>query len=548
MKSSLPTRRLIPRWRPVSRTLETNEIESTLDESTKKLAFDRAAFDDSVEAWRTNPTAGHLGDVISFAPDDELRPLVTAVVGEAERKGFAVTDAQKSIFSEIREAVSDPDDTHLVGRLAVQSRVAGLRKELLVAPDNVLALLDMAQLQLAAGKQKAAKRYLFTALNLAPNGRIALRTAARFFVHQGDFGRAHDLISRHPATKEDPWLMASEIALAQVADRNSKLLNSARRLLRTTKRPSRQMAELAGAVANQEMLEGGVKEARSLLRFALEQPTDNVVAQAMIDGRRLGLNLDEPDIQAAIIQSSEAQLLQSWLAADEVASESHALRWHAEEPFSSRPLAFLTSLYALQGEHLKVLEWVERGLIADPVDPGLLSNLSFAQAAIGDTVAAETSMKRALSLGHIELEPFFKATEGLIALRRADFDKACALYREAEETFNRTGRQSVAALCVAHYARYASEFGAPEAEALKLEAQEKVDKAPTIDGRIMLSRLANRPIQISTEPEEQRRLSQWVFDPVTNSLTKKLGVTTRGAPSIVVQPSKPLVPGKGGRS
>lgn len=541
MKSSIPQRRLIPRWRPVSQTLETNEIESLLNEPKKKLAFDHDRFIDAISAWRTNPTVGHLGDVISFAPDEELRPTIAAIVDEAMKLGHAVSDTQKSIFLEVREEVLDPDGTNPGGRLANQSRVAKLRQELLIAPDNVLALLDMAQLQLAAGKQADAKRYLLTALNLAPNGRITLRTAARFFVHQGEPDRAHTLIARHPATKEDPWLMASEIALSQVAERGSVLLGSARRLLRTSKRSSRQLAELAGAVANREILEGSFKEARALLRLALEQPTDNVVAQAMIDGRLMGLNLDEPAITRAVSKSSEAQLLQSWMKSDERASESHALRWHQEEPFSSRPLQFLTSLFSLQGEYAKALEWVERGLIADPFDSGLITNLSFTQAAVGKEAAAEATMKRARAIDNVRHEPFFKATEGLIALRRGQFELARSLYREAEEIFTKTDRESLAALCVAYYAKFAAEIGASDADALRKEAEDKVKKSPTIDGRIMLSRLAKQAVKIPIEEEEQRRLSQWVFDPTSNTLTQTLGVTAKGAPAIVVRPSKPTL-------
>jgi Flp pilus assembly protein TadD len=539
MKSSIPTRRLIPRWRPVSKTLETSEVESGLGAPKKRLEFDHDLFNDAVDAWRSNPTVGHLGDVISFATDEELRPTVAAIVEDAVQRGHAVSDTQKSIFTEIREQIIDPDDTHVGGRLAVQSRVAKLRQELLVAPDNVLALLDMAQLQLAAGKQSAAQRYLLTALNLAPNGRIVLRTAARYYVHQGEHDRAHALIARHPATKEDPWLMASEIALSQVAERSSVQLSSARRILRTSKRSSRQLAELAGAVANHEMLDGSLKGARALLRFALEQPTDNVVAQAMIDGRLIGLNLDEPAILHAVSQSSEAQLLQSWMKGDEVASESHGLRWHYEEPFSSRPLQFLTSLYSLQGDYAKALEWVERGLIADPSDPGLVSNLCFTQAAVGNVEAAEATIRKARLIDQVGLEPFLKATEGLVALRRGQLDLAQTLYRDAEGIFLKAGRETQAALCIAHYAKFASEIGVPGADALMEEAQIKVEKAPTIDGRIMLSRLVDKPVEVPEEQEEQRRLSQWVFDPTSNTLTKKIGVTAKGAPGIVMSPSKP---------
>ncbi len=540
MKSSLPPRRLIPRWRPVSKTLETSEVESIIDQPSQKLVFDRDVFDDSVDAWRDNPTAGHLGDVIAFSADDELRPRIAAIVDDAVRLGHAVSDTQKSIFSELREEVNDdPDDTHLGGRLAVQARVAQLRKELLVAPDNVLALLDLAQLQLAAGKQDAAERLLFTALNLAPNGRIVLRTAARFFVHLGKLDRAHSLINRHPATKEDPWLMASEIALADAAGRSSTLLNAGRRMIRASKKSSRQLAELAGAVAHRELMEGSAREARGYLRLALEQPTDNVVAQAMIDARQMGLRLDEPAIMQAVSRSSEAQLLQAWMTADEPASELQALRWHAEEPFSSRPVQFLTALYALQGDYSKALEWVQRGLIADPSDDGLISNLAFAQAAAGNDSAAQLSIKRARFEGHDRIEPYFKATEGLIALRRGDFDLARTLYRDAEQAFIKANNESTAALCVAHYAKFAAQFSAPNAVALAIEAAERVKKAPTIDGLILLGKLAHEPVEISLEEDAQRRLSQWVFDPESNTLTQKLGVTAKGAPAIVVQTSKP---------
>jgi tetratricopeptide (TPR) repeat protein len=539
VKSSLPRRRLIPRWRPASKTLATSEIESVFDQPSKKLVFDRHLFDDSVRAWRSDPTAGHLGDVLAFSPDTELRPAIEAILAEAKRLGHALSDTQRSIFSDLREELGDPDDTHIGGRLAIQARVAALRKELLVAPENVLALLDLAQLQLAAGKQTAARRLLFTALNLAPNGRIVLRTAARFFVHVGEHDRAHSLITRHPATKEDPWLMASEIALAEIAGRDSALLNVARRIIRTSNRSSRQLAELAGVMASRELREGSLKEARSHLRLALEQPTDNVVAQAMMDARQMGVKLDEPAIVQAVTRSAEAQLLQAWMAADELAAEAHALRWHAEEPFSSRPLQFLTALYALQGEYDKALAWVHKGLIADPADVGLITNLSFAQAAVGDETMAEASIKRARSLGTAGLEPFFKATEGLIALRRKEFDIARTLYREAEQAFLKDGRESIAALCVAHYAKFAAEYGATDADPLRQEAQQKVEKAPTIDGLIMLGKLQKTPVTIPADEEEQRRLSQWVFDPGSNTLTQRLGVTAKGAPAIVVQPAKP---------
>ena len=204
MKSSLPRRRLIPRWRPTSQTLKTSEVASTLNQPSAPLKYDHQIFGESVAAWRTNPTAGHLGDVISFSGDADLRPRIADLVREAQARHFAVSPVQKELFRGVVDDAVPRDESTTEGRLVFQSRVAQLRRELLVAPENLLALLDLALLQLAAGKFDTAERLLKTAMGLAPNGRIVLRTAARFYVHLGMFDKAHQIIMRHPGTKRDP--------------------------------------------------------------------------------------------------------------------------------------------------------------------------------------------------------------------------------------------------------------------------------------------------------------------------------------------------------
>ncbi len=204
------------------------------------------------------------------------------------------------------------------------------------------------------------------------------------------------------------------------------------------------LAEVAGALANAEMMAGRFKEARQLLRKALLHPTDNIVAQAVMDGSRIGLELDDPTVTTAVKHSAEAQLLQAWQKGDEAVSERYALQWHAEEPFSSRPIQFLTTLYSLQSEYEKSLEWVRRGLIADPSDEGLIANLAFAKAAVGDTNMAEIAINR---IKDNSLEPYLKATEGLIALKRGDFAKAEVLYRGAAQSFEKLSRLRSCSSC-----------------------------------------------------------------------------------------------------
>lgn len=530
MKSSLPRRRLIPRWRQTSQTLETSEVASTLNQPSLPLRFDHARFDESVSAWRADPTTGHLGDVISFSGDADLRPQVATLVKEAQAKGFAVSPVQEELFRDAVDEINLPDDSTVEGRLLFQSRVGQLRRELLVAPENLLALLDLAQLQLAAGKGEAARRLLTTALGLAPNGRIVLRTAARFYMHLGEPDRAHQIITRHPGTKKDPWLIASEIALADAAGVPSTMASVGRRLVKEAHAQPRHLAELAGALANAEMVAGNFKEARQLLRKALINPTDNIIAQAVIDGTAMGIQLDAPTVTSAVKRSTEAQLLQAWQNRDEASAEQHALRWHAEEPFSSRPIQFLTTLYSLQLEYRKALDWVRRGLIADPTDEGLTANYAFVKAAVGDTNDAEIWIKR---VKDARLAPYLKATEGLIALQRRDFGQADRLYREAEQAFERASRPDLAALAIAYYAKFASESDSPDSARIRDEAAAKFRKASSVDTSLILSRLLPTAPVLSEEKEPKRRLTQWVFDVESNTLTEKPGVTAKGAPAIV---------------
>jgi len=402
----------------------------------------------------------------------------------------------------------------------------------------VLALLDLAQLQLAAGKPKAALKYLNTALSLAPNGRIVLRTAARFFVHVGQNDRAHDLIRRHPAAKLDPWLIASEISLADVAHRESTLLRAGQKLLQRQTIAPESATELAGALANEALSAGHLKQARDYLRQAMVRPTDNVIAQSVMDAGKMGIQLDDSMFASMRARSAEAQMLRAWGRIDDVASEAHALQWHAEEPFSSRPLQFLTSLQSIQGEYAKASMWVTRGLIADPKDEGLLRNQAFNLAAQGLLEKAELAIKRVRPLLPQPDDPYLTATQGLIEYRRGNHAAAAGLYRDAENAFVKSNQPDLAATCALYHARYAAESGAPDADQLLLEAKAKVERHPTIDAMLMLSKLDPETSSRPNEDNDQRRVIQWVFDAADNTLTRRTRVTNKRAPLLEFEPTR----------
>jgi tetratricopeptide (TPR) repeat protein len=543
MKSPLPRRRLIPKWRPIATTLKTTEATSTDRRETKILSGDPDELDQAIAQWRVTNAPGLLGEVLSFSVHHNLVNKVIDFGQEALQSGAAVTGVQARLIHDLGMEGGTPElpfnEALLVSGKEVhpfQSQIRRLRALLRSAPDNPFALLDYAQLQAAVGKLESAKRALRTALSLAPNNRIVIRTAARFFVHvkQPDF--AHYIIRRHSRTPFDPWLMASEIALADAAGiESSFLLKGKRLLLEQTKFSPAHLSELAGVVAVSELAVGNLKRAREAQRKALLVPNDNVIAQAIDQERFFGIQLDTPQVVKALAESSEALVLQAWARVMPKIVEQHAQAWHTEEPFSSRPIQMLTTLYAYKGELELAILWIKAGLLADPNDLGLLINLAFVQARLGQIAEAEVTIRKLRSLDLKFSEPFTKATEGLIAYQQHRFEAGDKLYDWAVLLFEKSSKPGLAAYCRLNQVFSALDYQHPGVNEIMRKANDAHTAHPTLDSAMLIKlRTAPDIADIKNVPQEMRRLSQWMYDPTTNTLTERTGITAVGAKPLVI--------------
>lgn len=538
MRILLPPRRLIPRWRPISATLSSPDSLSSKNVEPGGFPGDPAAFDRAISAWRSNPTAGHLGDVLAFGVHAELLDSIFAVAQEAVDSNREMTLTQQQLINGLRQGNSAAPPSNFNSDAPdarpFQSRMQDLRRLLSVAPGNPLALLDFAQLKLATGDRKTASRVLHGALSLAPHNRAVIRTLARFFVHIGDKDKAHALVVRALRETEDPWLMASEIALAESADTTPLYLQRARRILTERRLNARHLSELAGAVATVELRHGALKSAREYARLSLLHPNDNVAAQAVIERRAMGVSLEAREVKAAIASANEARLFSAWFDRDIDTSQRHALRWHYEEPFSSRPVQFLSIVLSLQRKYERAAEWIACGLRGDPNDPGLLTTLAFTQAATGKLAEAENTIHRVRQIARDTYGPHVTATEGLLALKRGDFAVADIKYREAISTFTHRGQLDIAGLAMAQYARWAIELNHSKKEALLTEAIALVNKNPCYDALLVLE--GDERLNNLRAPDDKLRLTtQLVLDPEKNILTQIQTLTRPGAPGFIVK-------------
>lgn len=123
-----------------------------------------------------------------------------------------------------------------------------------------------------------------------------------------------------------------------------------------------------------------------------------------------------------------------------------------------------------------------------------------------------------------------------------DFAKAEVLYREAEQNFDKVSRPDLAALAIAYYAKFAVESDAPDSARICAEAEAKFNKARSTDGHLLMSRLIPSTPVVPMDDEPKRRLTRWVFDAESNTLTERPGVTAKGALAIVLAGRKAPLP------
>lgn len=528
-------------------TLVSPDAQRKATRGAVRLGVNKDDLRQAIDDWHQAPTVGRLGEILSFAVSEECVEAVSVVARDVLENNHAITPSQRTVLLElldVQHARSDVQGSGGICNPYVQEQARETRRILRINPSNPLTLLDYAQLQLAAGKSDHAEKLLKGALALSPNSRIVIRTLARFLVHTGSVDEAHRLLSRHELTPNDPWLIASEIAIAQVAGRTPRFMKKGWKLARDSVGSGIEVSELAGAIGGIELAQGNFKSARDLFRVALLRPNDNVIAQAITDQRMLGLSLDAPAQRDALVNASEAKTLVAWGSMDDASAESSALQWHAEEPYSSRPIQFLTSLYAASGRHNESVLLCYRGLLSDPNDGNVLANLIYGLACTGELVHAERIAKRLLR-DQPHLSGQVGATLGLINFLRGEFAAGDAKYREAIAIFERNGESQTRSLCYSYYLRAAIDTQHPNMEVIAKEAVESFRKAPSVDAAYIFAKMREELERIddvgdidltsATPDEGLRQLGQWIYDEEHNILIRKEGITVRGASAFVVK-------------
>ncbi len=460
-------RHVIPPWRPFARTVALGELAHPPKQP--KPHDISTEFQKRLSAWRQDSNVIHSSEVVESALIESQEAEGVRAARILVAPNSTATNLVKHQARVLLRRVGESDCIELSRNALQVSAVARARSRTRVSPHDPFGWTDLALGYLTLGKNREAERAIVIALQLAPHDRYVLRSAARLFLHIHDPEHAHDLLRTNEATKYDPWLMASEIAISAIAERNPAFFRSGRLLLESGNFLPKHFSELASAIATIHLREGN-RKARRFFLDSLIDPNGNSLAQAEWATPKIGA-LVKPQTIERVKDSAEAKVFQAYWLGDfpNVIQACHL--WHEEEPFSSRPHIFGSGVAIAIEDFETALKFTDDGLKANPDVPILHNNRAFALIALGRIDEALSVILHALEKYTEESAPALVATAGMLALRTGQLDEGRKRYKQAISFFRRTRNITSEALACAYYAQEAARAELSDVPAILAEAE-----------------------------------------------------------------------------
>ena len=457
-------RRVVPRWRTFRVSCSMGLLDGAASSSLRKpLRPAPGEIEELRDSWVRHRSLGHAADLVDAAIVLGHPALATDAAQFLLDEG-GISEVSLALARHVIFAESDHLETEEVPDFNPSvryGRISQYRRKLRSWPDNPIVWVDLAREYSSLGQIKPAEKVLRVALGLAPNDRHVLRSASRFFLHVRDPERAHDVVSRSPATREDPWLMAAEIVAAGVGEKNSRLVKLGKRTVVSGRFHPRHVSELAGALGTLEHQFGKRRNARRLFRQALIDPTENTVAQAGWLARHIP-DFELPPESLRVPRAFEAQSWQSAVEEDYARAVELSWEWLKDEPYSTRAALFGSWIALMAIADFDEAERIVKAArLANPEDPRLLAQLFYCLASQGEIDAAESVLPRLENAtqndkNHLppeEWEVMLNADRGLLAYRRGQVAEGRRHYSAALRVAESAKLRQAHSLALLNYVR-----------------------------------------------------------------------------------------------
>lgn len=485
-----PDRRMIPRWRTFRTTTETGELSSPTGRAIQPQ-INEEMFADKVHSWRMTRTLGFASDLVGAAAvlgrESAATDAAAFILDPANHATGALKTVAYRVLGQEPSADQQADEEE---RDASARFIRETRDRLREEPRNAIAWIDLGREYAVNGLYRQTLQCLKRGVILAPNNRFVLRSATRFFIHQKDTQRAYDILTRCNRTREDPWLLAAQIATATVIGRTSRFIKDGQRMTENRMFSDFEVGELASALATVDLGSGDVRRARRLFGRSLQRPTENSVAQAGWASRHIsGVPLHEEHLR--VPRTYEAHAWQFYVAQQWDRAVQNCQSWLRDEPYSKRPAIMGSYLAALMLDDYELSASVAKaGLRANRSDVLLLNNLTVALLILGRKEEAELEFAK-IDRGDSDADTHritLTATEGLLRFRTGKIQEGRMLYENAIAA-SATENQKQHALALIHLCREEMIAGTLRVEQTYKRAVQACEGQNVAEVQIMLDRI-----------------------------------------------------------
>jgi tetratricopeptide (TPR) repeat protein len=444
-------RRLIPNWRDFKRTVQLGELSiSNTNIDKVKINIDHVIHD-----WGYKKNAGTAAEMINACyisgianilevneaidfihknPKNSSESLLELIniISESSQQGHQqnlkhLLETDYETIEQFQSLINNKVLYKLINKTKNK-----IREEIL----NPINWIELARLYSINGQSDQAKPSVLTALHLAPDNRFILRSATRYFIHNGDYDQALYYLKKSKSLKKDPWLISAHIATSSLMNRYSPLIKTGISLTSSDQFSNFELTELSGSLGTLEFNAGSFKNAKRLFEKSMLSPNDNSLAQIewiAKDDYRFKINLSEFD---SVINPFEAYAIDKFEKGEWKEAFYNCLKWFSDTPFSKRPI--LLGCY-LAGSLLydvdAAITLCKIGLQANPHHVVLLNNIIYYSALAGkfeeiDHYFEQMNISTFEDLPEND-KPVIQATAGLANFRRGIIDDGKKWYKLA---------------------------------------------------------------------------------------------------------------------
>ncbi|PHS22408.1 MAG: hypothetical protein COA85_11545 [Robiginitomaculum sp.] len=423
-------RKVIPRWR-ILRGTPTPELLSSTNKNKIIPSYDKQEVLNANNNWIKHRDLLTASELISFglvygkttATGDAAAFVIEQKTATTALRDLASSYLKKSPESQIAESTAE----QLTAK-NIYSNLATIKKALYNNPRNAILYVEAARMHASLGQTESAKQKLRSALAIAPTSRFVLRSATRFYIHNNDITEAQFILRDIP--ESDPWLMAANLSVTDLADGKQKQYKQAKRLMNSDISPT-QLTELASSLATLELSNGNKSRAKKYFKLSAIGANENTVAQLRWAENSISLEFDKSLLRTEL--SFEARTKYAEANEDWEQAVSNCKQWLLDEPFAIRAAKIGSFLCAEYLTDFKQAQWfIDYGLQANPNDAGLLNDLAYCLAMTGKVNDAEEAYNKALLYVESEdKDSVLEATKGLIQFRQHLYEKGASLYESA---------------------------------------------------------------------------------------------------------------------